>query len=150
MKEWRLEQRDIFNTTGGLKMRIILVILTLAVVSGFLFFFMQHHSEMNEVSHRKAIELSDYGMQAIGKQLVSEQGNEIVYTDPRLLKSIQKTEFNNGWYTVAVSVEGDDTLIILKVTSLGHYGSQENIQEKLIKVHKSIDSSTKDTIWLPD
>jgi hypothetical protein len=135
---------------GGLKLQIVFVIFTIAVIGSFIYFFIQRDGELNEVNHRKAIELSDYGMQVVGKTLVSEKGNDVVYTNPWSLKSVARTELNNGWYMVTIKVDGSDSAVMLKVSSIGYYGSQENSQYRVLKLHRRIDMPAGDTIWLPE
>lgn len=122
---------------GGIPFRILLVFSTLIVIGIVVFFMLEYQKKINKIDHRKAIELSDYGIQKVMEQA----------SDPAQIKGIIKTEYNGGWYKVDVSTSRSDSTLLISIESEGSSGTQSVVQEKNICFYRSIIDG--DSVWVP-
>ena len=135
--------KNIFNCNGGIPSRVTFVLITLIIIGCVIFFLLENQRKINKYHHRKAIELSDYGLQ----QMMVLVG-EYLGGDPTKIKSIEKTEYNDGWYKVDVEIVQKDSLLTLAIESKGHSGSQDAVRKEDIYLYRSVVEGDS-VIWLP-
>ncbi len=130
------------SSKGGIWSRVTFVIITLVVIGSVLFLFLENQGKINKYHHRKAIELSDYGLMQM-----MEQVGEHLREDPTKITGIEKTEYDEGWYKVEVTISQKDTALTLAIESKGHSGSQEAVRKENILLYRS--TIEGDSVWLP-
>jgi len=130
------------NRKGGIRSRVTFVIITLVVIGSVLFLFLENQRKINKYHHRKAIELSDYGLQQM-----MEQVGEHLRKDPTKIAGIEKTEYDEGWYKVEVTISQKDTVLTLAIESKGHSGSQEAVRKENVLLCRT--TVEGDSVWLP-
>ena len=131
------------NDNGGILSRVSFVLVTLILIGSVLFFLLENQRKVNKYHHRKAIELSDYGLQQIMVQV-----GEYLGDDPAKIKGIAKTEYDEGWYSVKVKILPADSVLTLAIESKGHSGSQEAVRKENIFLYRSTGEDDSE-IWLP-
>ncbi len=129
---------------GGVPFRILMIIFTLLLVGGSLFFMLENQKKKNKIDHRKAIELSDYGFQELGKKTFNEEER----INPEKIVGIEKKEHDGGWYAVTVSTSRSDTILSVLIESEGKFGTQSSVQKKTIQFKREILDDV-DSIWVP-
>jgi len=127
--------------TGGVPFRILLVILTLIIVGGSLYVLLESQKKRNKIDHRKATELCDYGLQLFMEQILEKLNTE------GDIEGIQKTDYDNGWYKVAVETSRSDTVLILTIKSEGGSGKQIVEREQKITLYRSMENGNAQ--WRP-
>ncbi len=132
----------LISNRGGVPIRILFILVTFLLIGGSLFLMLENQKNKNKIAHRKAIELSDYGLQQMMMK-ISEQLND----DPSQIQGINKTEFNEGWYTVAVSVTQESDILTFSIESEGHVGTQSGLQKRKVTLKQSVVDG--DTTWMP-
>ena len=135
--------KSITNCNGGIPSRVTFVLITLIIIGSVLFLLLENQRKVNKYHHRKAIELSDYGLQQMMVQVGEHLGN-----DPTKIKGIVKTEYDEGWYKVDVTISQKDSVLTLAIESKGHSGSQEAVRKENIFLYRSIVEGDS-AVWLP-
>ena len=135
--------KTIGNCNGGIPSRVTFVLITLIIIGSVLFFLLENQRKINKYHHRKAIELSDYGLQ----QMMVQVG-EYLGGDPTKIKGIEKTEYDDGWYKVDVEILPKDSVLTLAIESKGHSGSQDAARKENIFLYRSVVEGDS-VIWLP-
>jgi len=115
----------ICNEYGGLKIRILILMLTLAVFAMGTIFYLRVQKEKHQLHYSKAVILSDYGLQ---------QALIMLYENPAWRDGYAKTAYDEGWYQVEINQrEESDSTIILQVVSIGFSGPAQRKQSMVIK-----------------
>lgn len=131
------------NCNGGIPSRVTFVLITLIIIGSVLFFLLENQRKVNKYHHRKAIELSDYGLQQMMVQVGENLGD-----DPTKIKGIAKIEYDEGWYKVNVKILQEDSVLTLAIESKGRSGSQEAVRKMNVFLYRSIVEGDS-VIWLP-
>lgn len=131
------------NCNGGIPSRVTFVLITLIIIGSVLFVLLENQRKVNKYHHRKAIELSDYGLQQMMVQVGENLGD-----DPTKIKGIAKIEYDEGWYKVNVKILQEDSILTLAIESKGHSGSQEAVRKMNVFLYRSIVEGDS-VIWLP-
>ncbi|MBD3420343.1 MAG: hypothetical protein GF398_09530 [Chitinivibrionales bacterium] len=94
---------------GGVTVRIIWIAATFLLVAFVLFALISRLQQRQQINHRKAIQIAEYGLQTALQQF---------YKDPQPHLQIGRTAHRDGWYTVTAqrSSKGDSTLMHFKST----------------------------------
>lgn len=129
------------GSQGNISVRIILLVLTLGIVAAGVVSLLEVKKKNRHVHHRKAIELSDYGI-----QYFMETQSEMIQKNPRQLSNIEKTTYRGGWYMVDVSVKNEENACTLLIVSEGHSGTETVTQQKEFYFKQKVSGS--DTIWI--
>jgi len=129
--------------SGGISLRIILILITLILVGAGTYYILEKNNKKNMINHRKALECSDYGLQQI---MILASDN--IYKNPLKICSIPKTKYGDGWYRVTVHSVRKEDIITITIISEGITDSQSASQEKTVILHQIIEQSG-DTIWKP-
>jgi len=117
--------------SGGIPFRILLVVLTLIIVGGSLYVLLESQKRKNKIDHRKATELSEYGLQLFMEQILEKLNTE------GDIEGIQKTDYDDGWYRVTVETSRSDTALHLTILSEGGSGKQVVERTQKITLYKS-------------
>lgn len=133
----------LFRCNGGIPFRILLILFTLLLVGGSLFFMLENQKKKNKIEHRKALELSDYGFQELGKKAFNGETG----IDPEKIEGIEKKEHEGGWYAVTVSTTRNDSILSVVIESEGGFGTQSAVQKKTIQFKREV-LNTDDSIWV--
>lgn len=131
----------LLSSTGGIPFRILLVVLTLLIVGGSLYVLLEKQKEESAIDHRKATELSDYGLQQFMEQILEKlQANKSI-------EGIKKTDYNGGWYRVTVTASRSDSVLTLAIESEGCSGKQTVARNEKITLYRSVVDG--DSLWIP-
>ncbi len=128
------------SCSGGISFRILLILVTLILIGCSLFLLLENQKKKNKIFHRKAIELSDLGIQQIMEN-ISDKLN----SDPSQIQSIPKTEYGEGWYKVEVSATRKDSILSLIIKSEGNVESQSAMRKESIYLKRSVVNG--DSVW---
>ena len=134
----------LLKSDGGIPLRILLILITLSLVGGSLFFMLENQKKINKINHRKAVELSDYGFQELGKKAFDNATG----VDPEKIEGIARTEYDGGWFAVSVSTTRKNDVLSVEIKSEGRYDTQSAVQKKTITFRReTLDSG--DSAWVP-
>lgn len=111
------------NEDGKVVLRIIIVILSLVLVGFSIFVLLNHIGNRQEVYHRKALAISEFGLL---KALEGVKGKKNQFED------ISRTPFDGGWYTVRFKLIENDDSTFLYITSKGHIGSASEVRKCIL------------------
>jgi hypothetical protein len=120
---------------GGVGARIIILVATLAVVAGAIFWFLDSRQRNQEILNRKAVEISEFGLlQALAH----------LKENPSWTGTLPQTDYEGGWYAAtAVSRKSADTTF-LEVVSQGHIGSVSRKQDCMLR----LSVTGNDSLWV--
>jgi hypothetical protein len=119
------------RSRGGIVLWVSVVIITLACVTGAVFWLLQSQSQQQKMSHRKADEISDYGL------IVAL---DTINKNPSWTGPINKTPYDGGVYEVTLSRITDADSILVNIEARGTFGSQTQ-KKHCVLVRASADSS---------
>jgi len=120
---------------GGVIFRVIAALVTLVVIGGAIFGLLSTHQQAQQTYHRKALEISEYGlMLALGK----------LHEEPSWRAGFPKTSYDDGWYKVRMSEKQQGEKIYLTITSEAGIGSSTDVKECVL----SRSRSETDTAWV--
>ena len=126
---------------GGISIRILFIIFTLAVLASSVYFLLEKQRKASEINHRKAVELCEYGFQQFMQQLIKK------LNDNASITGIKRTDYDGGWYKVDVSSKRKGSQLILNITSIGSKGTQSATKEEVIYLTRSVLNG--DSLWTP-
>jgi len=127
---------------GGISTRILLVIFTLFILASSVFYLLEKQKKVYEINHRKAVELCEYGFQQCMEQLI-----EKLHNDYTLIHSINKTDYDGGWYKVDVSSDRKGDQLMLTITAIGNKGTQSATKKEVINLTRTVMNG--DSVWVP-
>lgn len=136
MKLVRRTLNSLCYPTASIPFRILMAILTLVIVGGAIVGILRTKEESFQVHHRKAVEISEYGLMLALQRL---------HEDPSWRNGFARTEYNDGWYKVDLVESSRDKKQVLTVVSRGGSGSIK--QEKKIVLQQQVQNL--DTSWIP-
>lgn len=105
---------------------------------------LENQKKKNKIDHRKAVELSDYGFQKLGKKAFDGEAG----VDPEKIAGIDKTPHEGGSYAVTVSTSRKNLVLSVLIESEGAFGTQTAIQKKTIQFSRDVLDSG-DSVWVP-
>ena len=125
MNNNRCAALPVLNERGRIVVRVIIVLLTLIMVGVALFGMLKNVGQKQQVFHRKALAVSEYGlMKALQK----------VKTGIFEFKDIPKTECDEGWYSVSFKKYEKNDTVYLHIVSRGEVGSTSEVRECTLKL----------------
>ena len=127
---------------GGIGIRLLFVAVTLVVVAVSVLSLLEAQRDNARQHHRIAAELSDLAMQK-----VLEQNAAIAVVDPSKFAPIPRTEAQNGWYEVTVTVAVNDTAARIGITSQGVCGAERVTQSRAVTLRR--DTTDTEAPWKP-
>jgi hypothetical protein len=109
---------------GNVAIRILIVVLTLLVIGAAIFSVLNRFQEKQQVYHRKAMAISDYGLMMALQNL---------HINPSWRDGFKKTDHDNGWFKVEIRQEslGKNELMII---SEGHYHSVIDVKKWVLQL----------------
>ncbi len=112
--------KDYSIETGGFAIRILIVLMTLMVVGGIIILTLTKNREEQQVNHRKAMAISEYGLL---------KALEKLHENPSCNCEVNKTFYDGGWYKVSTRRTLNADMVLLTITSEGHlkYTSDKKI-----------------------
>jgi hypothetical protein len=120
---------------GGVVLRIIIASITLVVIGGLIFILLHNYQQKQQIYHRKALSISEYGLfQALQK----------IGEEPSWTKGIEKTPYEDGWYRVETNQFLSGDTIFLAVRSEGHIKSITDTKECVLR----LEMSSGDSVWI--
>jgi hypothetical protein len=117
---------------GGIGIRVVFAIVTLLVIGVALGMMLKTSQQRQQENHRKAEQISLYGMQTALEKLG---------TDASWESGFEKVPYDGGWYSVTVRryKEGDTKMLELKAD--GHIGKAVYTTAGLF--------AWADSVWVP-
>lgn len=123
------------NCSGGVILRSVIAVVTLAVIGTAIIFILKNYGQKQDVLHRKAIAISEYGL-LVALQKIRVSPDESVV--------LEKTVYDDGWFRVQQKkYEKRDTLF-LRIVAEGHAGSVVERRECVL----SLDKTAANTRWV--
>jgi hypothetical protein len=105
---------------GGAGTRVVLAVVTLAVLGALIPMALRHAGQRQEADYRKAVRISEYGLQ-LALQKIREA--------PSWSEGFAKTGSDGGSYTVSLRRTVRNDTVFLAVTSKGTAGSIADVKE---------------------
>ncbi len=102
------------HCAGGVRFRVILVVLTLILAGGGISVFLQRQEQTHRIDLDKAVTIRDYGMQ---KALL------LLGSDPNRDNGLPRTPYNDGWYEVTLKRRESKDSVYVTITATGSTGS---------------------------
>ena len=121
---------------GGVGVSVILVAVTLIVMGVLIAFMLQNYRRQQEEHFRKAVRISEYGLQTALNRLNAE---------PSWNKGIEKTPYDDGWYAVSLRRFSRQDTLMLEIKSEGHRGTSSDVKECLLAFIRA----NGDSGWVP-
>jgi hypothetical protein len=120
---------------GGVGIRVLWIAATLVMVALAIFWFLDKGQKNQEVLDRKAVEISEYGLLMALQRLKDS---------PSWCDALQKTEYESGWFTVAVKRQASNDTAFLVVEAVGHAGPVARKQGCVLRLEKN----GNDSVWV--
>lgn len=128
--------KDKFTEFGGVGVRVVLAVITLAAIGVLIAVMFQHSGQRQEANHRKAVGISEYGLQAALQKLQES---------PSWMGGIARTPCDGGWYTVSLRRFVRNDTVLLSITAEGTMGAVSEVKECLL-THIP---GSRDSLWTP-
>lgn len=123
-----------FGDEGQIITRLLIVVFTLTLIGGSIYYVLQNYQHNQQVYHRKALSISEYGLMMAFEELGKS---------PSWSKGFDKTDYDDGWYIVKTEkINKCDTLFLL-ITSEGHLNSAS----ETVKCMLSLNVAKGDSVW---
>jgi hypothetical protein len=123
-----------FGDEGQIVVRLLIAVFTLTLIGGSIYYVLQNYQQNQQVYHRKALSISEYGLMMAFEELGKS---------PSWSKGFGKTDYDGGWYLVKMErITNNDTLF-LSITSEGHLKSAAEI----VKCILSLNVADGDSVW---
>lgn len=103
--------KDRSTETGGIAIRILIVLMTLMVIGGVIIITLIKNKEEQQINHRKVVAISEYGLLMALEKL---------HKNPSWDGAVNKTSYDGGWYEVKTKRSLNADTVLLTVTSNGH------------------------------
>jgi hypothetical protein len=127
---------DTFTERGGVGIRMVLAVVTLAVIGVAIAVALKQVGQRQEANHRKAVRISEYGLQE-ALQKLQEQ--------PSWREGFNNISCDGGAYTVSLRRVVRNDTVFLAITSEGIMGAVSDVKEcRLARFPGSADSA-----WVP-
>jgi hypothetical protein len=107
----------------------------LLVIGGAMFGLLRTYGQKQQVYHRKALAISEYGL-LVALQKIGEQ--------PSWTKGFSEIPYEGGWYKVRIENLLEKDTLLLKIVSIGHYRSVSDSRQCILK----LDTSGGDSVWV--
>lgn len=118
------QNRIVLNATGGIGLRIVLIVVSMALLGAVLGVVIHHSRYKHEECYRKAERIAEYGLQTALEKLQEE---------PAWSAGFQKTACEGGWYSVTMACRmGQRDSVLLAITSQGCFASASSIKSCLL------------------
>ena len=108
------ECRSSRRQQGGVGVRIVLAVSSLAVLIGVVLIVIGNYQHEQQAHHRRAAQVSEYGLL---------QGLQLLQENREWRGPIDHSEYQDGWYSVTVKPGDSAGVALLTLTAEGHSGS---------------------------
>ncbi len=136
-----MEKKDFCKASGsqngGIIFRIVIAFTTLFLIGVVIYSLVQNYQQNGQEYHRKAIELSEYGM-----LLTLQKINE----EPSWRSGFKKTNYENGTFTVDMRPRLQDNTLFMTIVSRGQINSVIEERQIVLKLQITADDSS----WIPE
>ena len=124
--------RRYLSERGGIRVRILLAIFTLLIIGAAIAFMLKTVQERQQENHRKAEQISLFGMQS---------ALEKVGAEPSWSGGLDRVPYDGGWYSVSLRrFKAADTMM-LELKSDGYMGKASYTTSGLF--------AWNDSAWVP-
>lgn len=133
-----VEMDQMTNTnqqSGGIVLRILIAVATLLIIGGTIVVILSRDQEKQQTYHRKAMAISEYGLQ---------QALQRLYDEPSWSGTIAKTPYNGGWYKVELQREKIADTLFLTIISEGHLKSASDKKKCVL----NLEVGQGDSVWV--
>lgn len=121
-----------YSEKGGVAVRVVLAIFTLLIIGAAIAFMLKTAQQRQQENHRKAEQISLFGMQTALEKLGAESSWK---------GGFDRVPYDGGWYSVSLRrFETADTLM-LELKSEGHMGNVADSKSSLF--------AWSDSTWVP-
>jgi hypothetical protein len=110
---------------------------TLLIMGALIAVMLGNYRQRQQENHRKAVEISEYGLQTALETLAG---------DPSWAAGITREPCKEGWYSVSLRRFARNDTPMVQVTSIGHRGGAVDRKECLLA---RVLSGGGDSTWLP-
>ena len=130
-----MSSRLFSSERGGILLRVLIAVITLVIIGAAIFVVLHKYQQKQEVYHRKATAISEYGL------LVALQK---IQNEPSWSGDFGKTAYDDGWYRVETSQYLSSDTLFLTIKSFGHMNSVLDTRECKLRLQ----SSDGDSVWV--
>lgn len=120
---------------GGIRTLALVAVITLVLVGAVIGLVMNTYQRNQPVYRRKALIISDYGLQQTLEKLLAE---------PSWHEGFPRTDYLDGWFVVSMETHDSASVSSLAVVSDGHVGNQTRRQVCILQL--STDGG--DSVWV--
>jgi len=122
---------------GGVIFRVIIAFTTLIIIGVLIYSLIQNYQQNGQEYHRKAIELSEYGM-LITLQKINEM--------PSWQEGYKKTSYESGFFSVELRPYLQDQTFYMTIVSRGYINNVT--EERQIVLRLQVNGT--DSTWVPE
>jgi uncharacterized membrane protein YraQ (UPF0718 family) len=122
---------------GGVIFRVIVAFTTLVVIGVLIYVLIQNYQQNSQEYHRKAIELSEYGM-LLTLQKINEK--------PSWKEGYKKTSYESGFFSVEMRPYLQDQTLYMTIISRGYMSTVT--EERQIVLRLQVEGT--DSSWVPE
>lgn len=130
------EEKANYLQQGGVIFRIMAAFTTLIIIGALIYSLSQDYQQNGQEYHRKAIELSEYGM-LLTLQKINEK--------PSWREGYKKTSYESGFFSVELRPCLQDQTLYMTIVSRGYMNSVT--EERQIVLMLQVEG--KDSTWIP-
>ncbi|NLL13304.1 MAG: hypothetical protein GX267_07865 [Fibrobacter sp.] len=130
------EDKAICLQQGGVIFRIIAAFTTLIIIGALIYSLVQDYQQNGQEYHRKAIELSEYGM-LLTLQKINEK--------PSWREGYKKTSYEDGFFSVELRPSLQEQTLFMTIVSRGYMNSVT--EERQIVLMLQVEGN--DSTWIP-
>lgn len=130
------EEKANYLQQGGVIFRIMAAFTTLIIIGALMYSLIQDYQQNGQEYHRKAIELSEYGM-LLTLQKINEK--------PSWREGYKKTSYESGFFSVELRPCLQDQTLYMTIVSRGYMNSVT--EERQIVLMLQVEG--KDSTWIP-
>lgn len=130
------EEKDKYLQQGGVIFRIMAAFTTLIIIGALIYSLIQDYQQNGQEYHRKAIELSEYGM-LLTLQKINEK--------PSWREGYKKTCYESGFFSVELRPNLQNQTLYMTIISRGYMNSVT--EERQIVLMLQVEGT--DSTWIP-
>ncbi|MDG5814353.1 hypothetical protein QA601_04640 [Chitinispirillales bacterium ANBcel5] len=142
MSEIKSKKKKLVNIvacSGGIWFRVFLLFLTLGFVWGSISFVIDTVTVHQEQNYRRAVIISEYGLQKALQQLG---------TNPSWREGFKKSRYSEsakGWYEVNLDQVVKEDSLLVKIESIGGVGTSQSVKRWVL----GLLVENGDSSWVP-
>ena len=121
---------------GGIVFRSFIIILTLAAVGATIYTLLFRFGQNQQINQRNALSICEYGLMTAMRSLKE---------NPDTISGIEKTRYEEGWFSVTMKKEHRNDTLFLTIVSKGHCGTSTEQRTFILR----LENVEGKTIWTP-